>query len=304
MAEARTEESRKVYRKSQPLVVEVAVRLVKEKPIGLIGALIIIVLFTVGILADFLAPYHWNDISLAARLQPPSGQYLLGTDNLGRDMLSRIIHGARISMIVGLSATIITVAGHTFLGIISGYMGGKIDLVLQRLNDAMESIPNLLLVLTVMAILGPGLWQVILAMALPSSLHSRGTRSWVFTIKENFYFEAARATGAPTWRILIYYVLPNILPMVILTFAVDLGRFILQEASLSFLGFGIPPPFPSWGGMLSGAGRQHMLQAPWMVMWPGLALFAVVYGANILGDALRDLLDPRLRGGLGRYGRG
>lgn len=302
MTEVRRVESRKATPRRQPFLVEIVVRIVKEKPLGLIGMFLMGGLFFAGIFANLLAPYHWNEINLAVRLSPPSPDYVLGTDNLGRDLLSRILHGARISMIVGFSATAIDFTGTLLLGIMSGYMGGKVDLILQRINDAMQSIPNLLLVLTVMAVLGPGLWQVIMAMGLPGAFTSRGTRANVFAIKENFYFEAARAIGVPTWRILAYHVIPNIMPMQILAFSVSIGRYILTEASLSFLGFGIPPPFPSWGGMLSGAGRQHMLQAPWMVLWPGVCLFMVVYGANMLGDALRDILDPRLRGGLGRYG--
>ncbi|MBI2830324.1 MAG: ABC transporter permease [Chloroflexi bacterium] len=277
-------------------------RLIKEKPLGTAGALIIFILFFTGIFADLLAPFGFNESNMADRLSPPSGTHILGTDNLGRDLLSRIIYGARISMIVSLASSGIATIGQLILGTISGYAGGKVDLALQRVNDSIQSIPSLLIVLSVMAILGPGMIQVILVMGLHSALTFRGTRAFVINIKENMYFEAARAIGVQDSRIVMRHVIPNIMPMVIIQFSLAMGRFILQEATLSFLGFGIPPPFPSWGGMLSGAGRQYMLQAPWMLLWPGIALFLVVYGVNMFGDAMRDLLDPRLRGGLGRYG--
>jgi len=177
-------------------------------------------------------------------------------------------------------------------------------MVIQRFVDAWMCFPPLVLYLIVMSILGPGLLQVILVLGVSGGLGgaSRVKRSAVIRIKEDVYFEAARAVGVPTGRILMRHVLPNVLPVLIISFSTGLGMFILAEASLSFLGFGIPPPVPSWGGMLSGTGRTYMLQAPWMAIWPGLALSIVVYGVNMFGDAMRDLFDPRLRGGLGRYG--
>ncbi|MFC2057161.1 ABC transporter permease, partial [Chloroflexota bacterium] len=247
-------------------------------------------------------PYGFNEIFLADRLSPPSAAHLMGTDDLGRDLLSRCINGARISMIVSLSVTIMAAVGSLALGITSGYMGGKVDLFIQRINDAVQVIPTLLVILTIMAIVGPGLLQVIFVLGGHAALTSRTERSYVMAIKENVYFEAAKAIGASTSRIMLRHVMPNIFPLVIVKYSLSMGRVIIQEAMLSFLGFGIPPPFPSWGGMLSGTGRRYMLEAPWMLFWPGVCLFLVIYGINVFGDGLRDLLDPRLRGGLGRYG--
>jgi len=271
-------------RKSHSLLVDLVIRLVREKPLGTVGGVIVLVLFLVG--------------------APPSGSHLMGADNLGRDLLSRIIFGARISMYVGLGASVISTVGATLIGIVSGWFGGKTDMVIQRIVDAFMCFPPLFLLLTVMAILGPGLIQVILVLGILTWFgSSRVVRSAVIAIKMNVYLEAAKAIGAPQGRIVLRHILPNIMAPIIIMFTVGMGGFILAEATLSFLGFGIPPPTPSWGGMLSESGRRYMLLAPWMALWPGLALAIVVYGINMLGDAARDILDPRLRGGLGRYGK-
>ncbi|MFC2055972.1 ABC transporter permease [Chloroflexota bacterium] len=304
MAKLRTPASARVERKRRSLLANLFIRLVKEKPLGTVGGIIVLILFLTGIFADLLAPYGFNEIILADRLSPPSATHILGCDNLGRDLLSRIINGARISMVVSLSATFLSIGTRVLVAVPSGYYGGKFDIVMQRLVDAVMSIPTLLFILSIMAILGPGLLQIILVMGIHSGFGagSRITRSAVINIKENVYFEAARAIGAPNRTIIFRHVVPNILPIIIVQFTLAMGLFITLEAMMSFLGFGIPPPFPSWGGMLSGPGRQYMLQAPWMLFWPGMCLFLVVYGVNMLGDAVRDILDPRLRGGLGRYG--
>ncbi len=295
----------KPEKKRLPFLIEVLVRLVKEKPLGTFGGAIVIILFLVGIFASYLAPYGYNEMVLGARLQAPSTTYWLGTDNLGRDLLSRIIYGAQISMIVGLAVPAISVLGSLTLGIISGYFGGKVDLIIQRFVDTVMCFPGLVIMLTVIAITGPGLTQVILLLGILGAIGGqvRVMRSAVLGIKGNVYVEAARAIGASNWRVMYKHILPNIMAVVIVSFSMGMGGAILAEATLSFLGFGIPPPAPSWGGMLSGPARRYMLQAPWMALWPGVALSLVVYGMNMLGDALRDILDPRLRGGLGRYGR-
>ncbi|MFC1977298.1 ABC transporter permease [Chloroflexota bacterium] len=288
-------------RKRRPFMVELFVRLVKEKPLGVVGGVIVLILLFAGIFADLLAPYGATKIHLLDRLSPPSAQYVLGTDNLGRDLLSRIIYGARISMIVGLSASLLHSVMTLVIGGTSGYFGGKVDLIVQRFVDASYAIPTIFLVLTIMSIVGPGMWQVIFVIGLVRGLHCRTERSLVIRMKEDMYVEAAKAIGSPAPRIMIRHIVPNVMPGLIIIFSINVGSIILYEATLSFLGFGIPPPFPSWGGMLSGAGREFMLMAPWMALWPGLALALVVYGINMLGDAMRDLLDPRLRGGVGRY---
>lgn len=278
------------------------IRLFREKPLGTVGAVIVLILLITGIFADLLAPYGFNQSDLYARLAGPSATHLLGTDQLGRDLLSRIIYGARISMIIGLCATTLNVTVGTIIGIVSGYIGGWFDLIVQRLVDAVSCIPALVLYLTVMAVIGPGIINLILIMGISGGIQSsRMKRSAVIAVKQNVFVDASRAMGTQTWRIMTKHILPNIFMILIVSFSTGIGGVILQEATLSFLGFGVPPPYPSWGGMLSGAGRQYMIQAPWMMIWPGVALALVVYGANMLGDAVRDLTDPRLRGGLGRY---
>ncbi len=290
--------------KRHSFLVNLGIRLCKEKPLGVLGGFIVLILFLVGIFANFLAPYGMNEIILEARLTPPSHAFILGGDNLGRDLLSRIIYGARISMFVGLGGAALEVSIATLIGIISGYLAGKTDLTMQRLVDAFMCFPPLFLYLTIMSALGPGLGQVIIVLGTIGGIRSsRTVRSAVIAIRGNVYVEAARAIGAYTTRILIRHILPNVMAPIIIIFTLAMGQMIVLEATLSFLGFGVPPPMPSWGGMLSQGGRNYMLQAPWMAQWPGLALSITVYGINMLGDAVRDLLDPRLRGGLGRYQR-
>lgn len=284
-----------------PLVV-LLVRLVREKPLGLMGGVIVLLLLFTGIFANFLAPYDINKIHLRDRLKPPSTKFLLGTDNLGRDMLSRMIFGARISVLVGLSAATIDIVIATLIGLLSGFIGGKTDMVIQRFVDAWMCFPGLVIILTIMSILGPGLIQVIIVIGLTSGIRSsRVVRGATISIKENTYVKASISVGGSTLWILLKHILPNIMAPIIVLFTVSVGIAILSEASLSFLGFGIPPPTPAWGSMLSGEGRAFMQRAPWMAIWPGLALATVVFGINFLGDALRDLLDPRLRGSVGSY---
>lgn len=292
-----------VERKRLPFLIDLVVRLVKTKLLGTVGGVIVLLLLLTGVFANVLAPFGYNQMFLEHRLSPPSGVFILGTDHMGRDLFSRIIYGARIAMIVGLAAAGSHVIVSVTIGTISAFVGGKTDLIIQRFVDAWESIPRLVIILTIMSILGPGMWQLIFAIGPLGGLGpSRTARSAVIAIKENVYVEAARAIGVPTSRILLRHVLPNIMPIIIIMFTVSLGASILLAATVSFLGFGIPPPYPDWGAMLSESGRKFLLLAPWMAVWPGLALSLAVYGINMLGDAMRDLLDPRLRGGLGRFG--
>jgi peptide/nickel transport system permease protein len=285
------------------MFMDVLVRLVREKPLGLAGAVITLILLLTGIFAGFLAPHGYNDMILGDRLMGPSAAHLMGVDNMGRDLLSRIIFGARISMIVGLAGASLHVVVGFMIGAFSGFFGGKFDMIIQRFVDAVQCFPSLVLYLTIMAIIGQGIVPVILVLGITSGfLGSRTIRSAVIGIKENMYIQSAEAIGTRTRNIVLRHILPNIMPVLIIEYTLSVGRMILSEAMLSFLGFGIPPPEPSWGGMLSFSGRRYMLQAPWMALWPGLVLALAVYGINMLGDALRDLWDPRLRGGLGRYG--
>ena len=270
--------------------------LIKKKPLGALGFLITILLFFVGLFADYLAPYGINELHMSDRLLAPSTSYWLGTDNLGRDIFSRVIYGARVSLIVGLSVSIIATVISISLGMLSAYIGGKFDLIIQRFVDGFMCIPILIIIMVVISMLGQGLIQLIVIMGFSFGISgSRYSRGFALTIIQNTYIESAKAIGCSTSRILIFHVLPNILPLIIVGFTILLPGVILMEAGLSFLGYGIPPPDPSWGGMLSGTNRSYMFLAPWMVIWPGFALSLVVFGTHMFGDAMRDLLDPRLK---------
>ena len=272
-------------------------RLVREKPLGAFGGALVLVLMLCAIFAHWIAPYPYDETNVRQRLKPPGAQFYLGTDNLGRDVFSRIIYGARISVTVGFGAVTLSILLATIMGVTSGYFGGKIDVLVQRIVDAAMAFPTLVILLSIMAVLGPGLLNVILVLGIvPSANRSRVIRSATLAAKENQYVEAARAVGASHLRILLCYILPNIMAPIIIVATNALGAVILVEATLSFLGFGVPPPYPSWGEMLSGSGRSYMYKAPWMAIWPGVAISLAVFGFNMLGDALRDLLDPRLRG--------
>jgi len=295
--------NRVAERKRRSFLVGFLIRLIKEKPLGTVGLVITLFLLFTGIFADFLAPYGMNECWVGGLLTPPSAQFWFGTDNVGRDILSRVIFGARISVIVGLSGAIIGTIISLIIGVVSGYIGGKFDLIVQRGVDIWMCLPSLVLLMIIVTIVGAGLWSIIIILGLIYGIPgSRIIRGAVIGIKENVYVEAARAIGCPTTRILTRHIVPNVIATAIVLFTVRVPAVILTEASLSFLGFGIPPPAPSWGGMLSGSGRQYMFQAPWVAIWPGLALAIVVYGINMFGDAVRDITDPRLRGGTGRYG--
>jgi peptide/nickel transport system permease protein len=272
-------------------------RLVREKPLGAFGGLIVLVLLLTALLAHWIAPYPYDETNVRQRLKPPGAQFYLGTDNLGRDLFSRIVYGARVSVTVGFAAVTLSLLLATSVGITSGYFGGKFDVLVQRVVDAWMAFPNLLFVLFIMAVLGPGLLNVILALGVVNAANrSRVIRSATLAAKENQFVEAARAVGAGHLRIILCYILPNVMAPIIIIATNALGGVILAESTLSFLGFGVPPPHPSWGEMLSGSGRSYMYRAPWMAMWPGVAISLGVFGFNMLGDALRDLLDPRLRG--------
>lgn len=278
------------------------IRLVKEKPLGLAGGIATLFLLVVGVFADFIAPYGMNESWVGDFLTAPSAQFWMGTDNLGRDILSRVIYGARISVIVGLTASTIATILSVIIGVLSGFWGGKFDILVQRFIDAWMCMPQLIIILVLVTIMRPGLWSIIIVLGFTWGIPgSRIIRSAVLAIKENMYVQAAEAIGCSTARVLVRHILPNIMSTVIVLFSIRVPGIILSEASLSFLGFGIPAPTPSWGSMLSGAGRSYMMMMPWLAIWPGLALAITVYAVNMFGDAVRDLLDPKLKGGVGRY---
>ena len=289
--------------KKRSLLADFFIRMVREKPLGTISGIIILILILVAILADVLAPYPYDEIHLVDRLQGSSSRYLLGTDQAGRDLLSRLIYGARFSLLVGLAATTVNVVVSTLIGGTSGFLGGKFDLAVQRFVDAWMAFPGLLLLLTIMSIVGRGVPQMIVVLGIAGGVAgSRVVRGAVIGIKENVYFQAAGAIGATKRRAFVQHVLPNIAAPVIIIFSINIGGVILSVASLSFLGFGLPLEIPEWGALLSREGRLYMEMAPWLAFWPGLFLTVVVYCLNMFGDAVRDLLDPRLRGSGGRLG--
>jgi len=276
---------------------EVWVRLIREKPLGLLGAFIVFSMLGTAIFADVIAPYGYAQTSLLHRFRGSSAEHWMGTDQLGRDLLSRVIFGTRVSLTVSLGAAALGTCLATLIGVTSAFFGGRYDLVVQRFVDAWEAFPGLLLLLTIMSLLGPALFNVIAVLGLSFGIqNSRIIRGAALSVKENAYIEAAQAFGGSSLRIMLLHILPNVAAIIIVVATIGLGNLILLEASLSFLGFGVPPPHPTWGGMLSLQGLSYMYQAPWLAMWPGVALSAAVFGFNMFGDALRDLLDPRLRG--------
>ena len=276
---------------------KILIRFACTKPLGALGGGFVALMIVLALFADVIAPYDYNQRNLRERLAPPSMQHIMGTDNLGRDIFTRIVYGARISVSVGFGGIGMGVLLASLVGITSGYFGGWFDILFQRLVDAWQSLPWLVILLSLISVLQPGVPTLIFAIGiLSASGSSRVIRSATLATKENQYVEAARAVGASHARIIVRYILPNVFTVIIIIATIGLGGVILAESALSFLGFGVPPPFPSWGEMLSGSARVYMYRAPWMAIWPGVAISVAVFGFNMLGDALRDVLDPRLRG--------
>jgi peptide/nickel transport system permease protein len=277
-------------------------RFSRRKPLGALGGLIVLTLLAMALLAPAISPYDPRQIIREANNKvpvyvAPGSVYLLGTDHVGRDILSRIIHGARISLYVGFGAVLIGVTGWFVVGLVSAYAGGTVDLIVQRIVDALMAVPGLVIVLAIMAVLGSSLNNVIIAIVIGMLAPVvRTVRSQVLSVKEMEYVIAARAIGAPSARIIVRHIMPNCLAIYLILATYYLGFSIIVEASLSFLGVGVPPDVPSWGGMLTAAAQGHVTRAPWAGIFPGLAIFIAVLGFNLLGDALRDVLEPRLRG--------
>lgn len=283
-------------RLEQPALVRLAV-LARRKPLGSVALAIIVTFLGLAVFADQLVAHPPLQMYGRAVLQAPGPEFLLGTDNFGRDILSRIIHGSRISLTVGLGAVALSLVAGVFLGMVSAYFEGRVDTVIQRLMDVALAFPGIVFALAILAALGPGLVNVIVAIAFTMiPRNNRVVRGSVLTEKQNMYVEAARAIGCSQNQIMWRHIFPNVTAPIIIIAATELGAAILLEATLSFLGVGVPPPNPSWGGMLSGSNRTFMLAAPWMAVFPGVAISLSVLGWNLLGDALRDVWDPRLRG--------
>jgi len=279
-------------------------RFARNKPLGAIGGMIVLILILTALFAQQIAPYAYDAGKGADRLQGSSLRHLLGTDNLGRDMFSRIVYGARISVEVGFGAVLVGTGLAAILGIISGYFGGLFDLLFQRFIDAWIAFPALVLLACLVTILSTKKTSstssiVIVAIVLGLIVaggSTRVVRSAVIGIRDMPYMESARCVGCNHMRIIFRYVLPNVLAPIIILATVQLGGAILAESTLSFLGFGVKPPMPAWGSMLATSGQQFFLRAPMLAIWPGVAISLAVFGFNMLGDALRDVLDPRLRG--------
>jgi peptide/nickel transport system permease protein len=272
-------------------------RFARRKPLGALGGLLLLVMALTAVFADQLATHDPIATQASATLVKPSEEHWLGTDHLGRDMYSRLVHGARVSLVVGLGSTLLGSVLGGIIGLLSGYAGGKTDLIAQRLLDILQGLPLLVLALVMSAALGPSIHNVIIAISIPIVPRaSRIIRASVLSIREMQYIEAARALGLRHLRIAFRHVLPNTVGPFIVLCTAQLGSAILVEAALSFLGLGVPEPYPSWGRMLSVSAAEYAQKAPWLVIYPGLAISLAVFGTNLLGDALRDTLDPRLRG--------
>jgi peptide/nickel transport system permease protein len=268
----------------------------RRYPLGAVGAVIVLVFVLTAIFANLIAPMDPTTTDAKASLARPGGVFWLGADFMGRDMYSRIVFGARISLTVGLGATLAGGILGVSIGLMSGYLGGTVDLVTQRLMDIMQSLPLLVMALVMAAALGPSLQNTIIAIAIPLVPSvARVVRSSTLSLREQPFVEAARAVGMSELRIAVRHVLPNTLAPLIVLGTAQLGSAILVEASLSFLGLGIPEPYPSWGRMLSESAAEYVRTAPWLVIFPGVAISLTVFGTNLLGDALRDILDPRQR---------
>jgi len=272
-------------------------RLCQRYPLGAIGSFIVFIVVFAAVFADFVAPYDPTTTSAKMSLSPPSSDMLFGGDMMGRDVLSRIIHGARISLAVGIGSTILGGVIGTIIGLMCGYWMGLFDLLIQRIIDMMQALPLLVMALVMAASLGPSLENTIIAISIPLVPQvARVIRSNVLSLRELPFVEAARAVGMSDLRIVFRHILPNTLAPLIVLGTAQLGSAILTEASLSFLGLGVPEPYPSWGRMLSESAAEYVRVAPWLVIFPGIAISAAVFGANLMGDAVRDFLDPRNQG--------
>ena len=269
---------------------------VRTYPLGAIGAFIVLLFVLAAIFADFITAFDPVSTSAASSLAKPGGMHTLGADFMGRDLWSRIVYGARISLIVGIGSAALGSLFGVIIGLATGYIGGWFDLLTQRLIDIMQALPLLVMALLMAAALGPSLINTIIAIAIPFIPQTaRVIRANTLALREMPFVEASKAVGMSEWRIAVQHILPNTLAPLIVLATAKLGSAILTEASLSFLGLGIPEPHPSWGRMLSESAAEYMRTAPWLVIYPGIAISLIVFGTNLLGDALRDILDPRQR---------
>jgi len=285
---------RKPYRDTTPW--GAICKFVRTKPLGAAGAAIIVLMALTAVCADLIAPYDVYEINQQLQFTPPSLAHWLGTDEFGRDVLSRIIYGARIALFIGLVSSFLGATGGAVIGVLSAYLGGKTDLWIQRLMDILLAFPLLVLALAIVSVLGRSIPNLIVAIAIPVIPRTaRIVRSSALSAKENVYVEAARAVGSSHLRVMWCHIVPNVMSPFLIILTAQLGSAILTEASLSFLGLGTAEPTPSWGLMLSGGAPMYAEKAPWLAIFPGLAISLAVFGFNLFGDSLRDALDSKLR---------
>jgi peptide/nickel transport system permease protein len=269
-------------------------RLLRRKG-AMLGLAIIAIFVAIALLAPLISPYDPQQQTWSAVRKAPSALHWLGTDDVGRDVLARVIYGARASLLAGVISVAIAILVGLPIGLISGYLGGFIDALFSRITDAMLACPFLILAIALAAFLGPSLGNAMIAIGITTTpIFVRLTRAQVMAVKVEDYVEAARCVGNPHWRIVLIHILPNILPALLVQATLSIAAAIIAEATLSFLGLGQQPPAPSWGSMLNAA-QRFLVNAPWMAVWPGLAIFLTVLSFNLLGDGLRDALDPRPR---------
>ena len=268
----------------------------RRQPLGAIGMAIVVVIFLAGLGAEWIAPYSPTANDFAAMTEAPSWAHVLGTDQFGRDMLSRIVFGARTALIVGFSASLIGGFAGLVLGVGSAYFGGKLDLLVQRVLDVMMSFPLIIMALAMVAIFGSGMHNTIIAITIPLFPRcARVLRSSALAIREIPYVDAARACGFGHMRIILRHMVPNVMAPFLILLTAFVGQAILAEASLSYLGLGVQEPTPAWGLMLQGGAEEYAATAPWIAVFPGLAIALTVFGFSMFGDALRDVLDPKMR---------
>lgn len=267
----------------------------RHKPLGAAGGAVLFMMVVIALAAPFFATHDPDEMNAESKWAPPSPQFIMGADELGRDVWSRIVFGARVSLVVGLASTLLGTALGALLGLVGGYRGGAVDNAIQRVMDILMAFPTLVLALALMAALGSSLQNVVIAIGvvmIPRA--ARVIRSAALAVKENQYIEAARAIGCSDWRIIFRHVMPNCVAAYLIIVTAQLGAAIVVEASLSFLGMGVPPPHATWGRMLTKAVSAFQ-SSPWVAVFPGLAISLAVFGFNLLGDAVRDTMDPRLR---------
>jgi peptide/nickel transport system permease protein len=272
-------------------------KFIRTKPVGAVGGGIILAMLAVAAAAGTLAPYDAYTADYSAQFARPSLEHWFGTDEFGRDILSRIMYGARIALFVGFTASFVGCTIGGLLGVTSAYLGGKVDLLLERVMDMLLAFPQLILALAIASILGPAVQNVVIAISIPIIPRAaRVVRSTALSVKENVYVEAVNALGAIRTRVVLRHIVPNVVAPYIIMLTAQLGSAILAEAALSYLGLGAAEPTPSWGLMLSGSALSYAEKAPWISIFPGIAISLGVFGFNLFGDSLRDALDPKLRG--------